>query len=186
MSNVGKTQTTQYEKDCSQLRLLGATQFIIGAIFALITLICIPVLAVALMAVFMTLFASAPSSSVSNPFFLLLVSVIVVVIPGVLTWGCFYTGRCLLKHRSYHLCCIVMTIQTFGTGIGLVMGIWFAIVMNRQSVKDLFEANEKEFAIRKAEQKQLKQTTKPARQNTRKLRQQKNESLSGFREPERL
>lgn len=175
---------TRYEKDCLQLSLLAMVQFLLGGVCVLLSLMCLPALIMAIIG--LCIAAISPNSqSGASMGLMLAASILLLAVPIGCAYVFFYTGRRLAQHRSYHFCCLVLTLESFFTGIGLVMGIWFAMVMNRQSVKDLFEAGDKASEAQKLLTDDAR-ALQSAAEAPRLPRKKADASLSGFREPERL
>lgn len=178
-------KSPRYERDCLQLSLIAAVQYILGCLCLLLTLLCLPFCILMITAAFVAIGQPSSGNNVTKMIAPLVVSAMMLAIPAGLMFLFFHTAKRLKQHRSYHFCCFVLTVESFGTGLGLFLGIWFALVMNRQSVKDLFEAGDTaadEAKRLENEQRELQRAVQPARLPLKKA----DASLSGFREPERL
>lgn len=199
-------EKTQLEKDCAQLDMIAAVQYLFACLFGVLALLMLPLFFIGVLAIGIALFGNQPGVSVGDGVVTLMVAIMLLIISGTIAWLFFRTGRCLRSRRSYHFCCIILTLESFVTGIGMVLGIWFAIVMNRSSVKEMFrlqeaaDADPNTLAMDQSEFKtqvpaphaqvehepENAQEPQSAEEKPRKRRGRFDNNMTGFREPEKF
>ncbi len=130
----------QQNTDNEHLKLLSIFYYVKGGISALFA--CIPIIHVVLGLVF--IFAPQVFGPGSNrpPAFLGFLFVVLGSSFILLGWNfailALITGRCIARRKHYTFCFVVACVQCLSVPFGTVLGVFTILVLNRQSVKELF------------------------------------------------
>jgi len=131
-------------RDEEHLRLLSIFHYILGALGALFfSLFPVIHLTFGLMLIFAPHIFEPQGDP--PPAFLGWIFVIPAALMMALGWtlaGCMIaTGRFLARRTHYLFCLVVAAIESTFMPLGTVLGVFTIIVLTRESVKELFEAN---------------------------------------------
>jgi Ca2+/Na+ antiporter len=127
--------------DDEHLRLLSIFYYVKGGITALFA--CIPIIHVVLGLVFIIAPHAFGHGNDQPPAFLGWLFVILGSFLILFGWTfavlAVITGRCLSRRKHYAFCFIVACIECLSVPFGTVLGVFTILVLNRQSVKELFK-----------------------------------------------
>ena len=127
--------------DNEHLRLLAGFHYVKGGISALFA--CIPIIHV----VIGLLFIIAPQifghGNNQPPAFLGLLLVMLGGFLIILGWSlavlALIAGRCIGQRKHYTFCFVMACFECLSVPFGTVLGVFTILVLNRQSVKELFD-----------------------------------------------
>ena len=126
--------------DDEHLRLLSIFYYVKGGISALFA--CIPILHVVLGLVFIIAPEVFGHGNNQPPAF---VGLLLVMLGGFLIlfgWTfavlALITGKCIARRKQYTFCFVIACVECISVPFGTVLGVFTILVLNRQSVKELF------------------------------------------------
>jgi hypothetical protein len=126
--------------DDEHLRLLSIFYYVKGGISALF--VCIPIIHVVLGLLFIIAPQVFGHGNDQRPAF---VGWLLVMLGGFLIlfgWTfallALITGRCIARRKHYMFCFVMACVECLSVPFGTVLGVFTILVLNRQSVKELF------------------------------------------------
>ena len=132
-------------QDESQLDLLAVFHYVVGGITAFFA--CFPILHV----VFGIIILTAPDAMGpgGDPFPPQLLGLIFIIFPGAMVLGgwslavcVIVAGRFLARRKHHQFCLVVAGIECIFVPIGTILGIFTIIVLMRESVREMFSAEQ--------------------------------------------
>ena len=127
------------EKDKEQLKLLSIFHYIVGGIMALIS--CFPLIYLALgIAMLSGAFEGENSPPKILGWVLILIPGIIIYCGWALAVCIILAGRKLVLFKNWTYCLVIACIECMFMPFGTVLGVFTIIVLMRESVKKLFEA----------------------------------------------
>jgi hypothetical protein len=137
---VNAPPTQQQILDDEHLRLLSIFYYVKGGISALFA--CIPIIHVVLGLVFIFAPHVFGHGNDRPPAFVGLLLVILGSFLILFGWTfailVLIAGRCLGRRKHYTFCLVVACVEYLSVPFGTVLGVFTILVLNRQSVKELF------------------------------------------------
>ena len=133
----------QATQDEEHLRLLAIFHYVVGGMLALFA--CVPIIHVSIglvMLVSPSLFGP-PQGGAPPPvwvgLFFVILGGLFIVIGWTMAGLMLYAGRCLSRRQRYLFCMVVAGVSCLFFPLGTALGVFTIIVLNRPSVKQLFE-----------------------------------------------
>ena len=127
--------------DDEHLRLLSIFYYVKGGITALFA--CIPIIHVVLGLVFIIAPTAFGHGNDQPPAFLgwlfLILGSFLILFGWTFAVLTLLAGRCISRRKHYTFCFVVACIECLSVPFGTVLGIFTILVLNRQSVKELFK-----------------------------------------------
>ena len=126
--------------DDEHLRLLSIFYYVKGGISALFA--CIPIIHVVLGLVFIIapqVFGHGndrPSAFVG--FLFVILGGFLILLGWTFAILALITARCIARRKHYTFCFVVACVECLSVPFGTVLGVFTILVLNRQSVKELF------------------------------------------------
>jgi len=126
--------------DDEHLRLLSIFYYVKGGISALFA--CIPIIHVVLGLVFIIAPEVFGHGNDRPPAFVVLLLVMLGGFLILFGWTfailALITGRCIARRKHYMFCFVMACVECIFMPFGTVLGVFTILVLNRQSVKELF------------------------------------------------
>ena len=126
--------------DNEHLRLLSIFHYVKGGITALFA--CIPIIHLVIGLVFIIAPHSFGHGSNQPPAFIGWFFVVFALVFILLGWTfavlVLIAGRCIARRKHYTFCFVVACVECLSVPFGTVLGVFTILVLNRQSVKELF------------------------------------------------
>lgn len=132
------------EEDQEQLNLLAIFHYIIGGIAALVS--CVPVIHLVI-GIFLVaagsseLEAKGEEVPVALGWLFVIVPVCIILVGLSISICILMAGRNLQRHKAHTFCFTVAVLECLFFPLGTVLGVFTIIVLNRFSVKALFQSN---------------------------------------------
>jgi len=131
-------------QDLENLRLLSIFHYILGGLFMLCG--CFPVIHLTVGIGLITESQRAGPGNQPPPAFVGMIFVIVALFFIGLMWTLaicmMFAAKFLTEQRRYMFCLVVACVMCLQTPLGTILGVFTIVVLQRQSVKDLFKAQE--------------------------------------------
>lgn len=130
-------------KDEEQLKLLSIFHYVVAGLVAFFSLIPIIHLIIGLFIVFGARHMAAPGQSPPPEFlgwFFILMALCLIVVGLVFASFIFLAGRFLARRRHYKFCFVMAAVECVVMPFGTVLGVFSIMILNRDSVKQLFVA----------------------------------------------
>ena len=134
------TPNRQQILDAEHLRLLSIFHYVKGGISAFFA--CIPIIHLVIGLVMVVAPHAFGHGRDQPPAFLGWLFIIIALFVMVLGWTfaalTVMAGRCIARRRHYTFCLIVACLECLSIPLGTVLGVFTILVLNRASVKALF------------------------------------------------
>jgi hypothetical protein len=132
-------------QDESQLDLLAVFHYVVGGITAFFA--CIPIIHV-IIGIFILINPDMMEPR-GDPFPASLCGLIFIIFPGAMVLGgwslavcVIVAGRFLARRKHHQFCLVVAGIECIFVPIGTILGIFTIIVLMRESVREIFSAEQ--------------------------------------------
>jgi hypothetical protein len=131
---------SSYETDRSHLTILAVFHYVMAGLSALGG--CAGLLYVALgLMLFAGGMPDVPDSedAMIGGAFLTILGLVILAFSWGWAFAMAYAGRCLTTHRKRMFCLVVAAVSCLGFPFGTILGVFTLVVLNRESVIQLFE-----------------------------------------------
>jgi hypothetical protein len=129
-------------QDADHLRLLSIFHYVVGGLTALFA--CLPLFHLAIgIAIVTGAFPKQPGQQVPDMLFgwiFIIMATVMILLGWSLAIAIIIAGRYLTQRTHYTFCLVVAAVECIMMPFGTVLGIFSLIVLNRSSVKPLFDA----------------------------------------------
>ena len=130
------------DRDLEHLRLLSIFHYVLGGITAVFA--CFPCIHLSV-GIAMVSGAMHDGSGQRPPefigWFFIAVAVAFILAGWTVALAMLFAGRFLARHTRYTYCFVVAAIECLFVPLGTVLGVFAILVLNRSSVKELFEGS---------------------------------------------
>ena len=131
-------------KDEEQLKLLSVFHYVVGGLAALFALFPILHLIIGLFLIFAPV---APDGKGGPPpacigWIFVIIAAVIIILGWIFAAFVLTAGRFLAKRKHYMFCFVMGAVECMFMPFGTVLGAFTIIVLMRESVKNLFAANQ--------------------------------------------